>query len=387
MKRFTLKRELLLLVSGAVIFTACQKDVNHQGAESNLEEQQAPKLSGVILEEEELGINSPLLVSTKFNSSTLFAAPSGSKGGGKKVSDSDGDGIPDSSDGCPTQKETINGFQDTDGCPDTAPAPTPTPTDSDGDGIVDTSDACPTQKETFNGFEDSDGCPDTAPTTTQPGTIPASFQLVVPPVAHQGSEGTCVAFSVAYYARSIEAYYRSGASSYSNSTNIFSPEFLFNQVTPYSNCSGSGLYSSLEFLKTNGVATWQTMPYSSFNGCSLMPTQEQNLEAAKHKIPSYSRMVNADQAAIKQMIASKHPVITTVTIDPAFYSATAGYIWKSSNGNSGSHSLVLCGYDDAKKAYKAVNSWGSTWGDNGFIWIDYNFFPTVASYYVYAMSY
>ena len=69
--------------------------------------------------------------------------------------DTDKDGIPDSSDSCPTQAETVNGFQDTDGCPDVVP-----PTDTDGDGISDSTDKCPTQAETVNGFQDTDGCPD-----------------------------------------------------------------------------------------------------------------------------------------------------------------------------------------------------------------------------------
>ena len=69
--------------------------------------------------------------------------------------DIDGDGILDDVDSCPTQAETINGFEDTDGCPDAVP-----PKDIDGDGILDDVDSCPTQAETINGFEDTDGCPD-----------------------------------------------------------------------------------------------------------------------------------------------------------------------------------------------------------------------------------
>ena len=36
----------------------------------------------------------------------------------------------------------------------------PTPIDTDGDGISDSSDSCPTQPETLNGYQDTDGCPD-----------------------------------------------------------------------------------------------------------------------------------------------------------------------------------------------------------------------------------
>ena len=74
------------------------------------------------------------------------------------VLDSDNDGIFDDVDVCPDQAETINGFEDSDGCPDVVPV-----LDSDNDGIFDDDDVCPDQAETINGFEDSDGCPDVVP--------------------------------------------------------------------------------------------------------------------------------------------------------------------------------------------------------------------------------
>ena len=44
-------------------------------------------------------------------------------------------------------------------------------TDPDGDGIHNVIDSCDTQAENRNGYQDDDGCPDTAPTTT---TAPSS---------------------------------------------------------------------------------------------------------------------------------------------------------------------------------------------------------------------
>jgi outer membrane protein OmpA-like peptidoglycan-associated protein len=70
-----------------------------------------------------------------------------------KVSDRDGDGIPDDLDKCPDDPEDKDGFEDDDGCPDP---------DNDKDGIPDVSDACPNEPETVNGFQDEDGCPDSA---------------------------------------------------------------------------------------------------------------------------------------------------------------------------------------------------------------------------------
>ena len=65
--------------------------------------------------------------------------------------DSDGDGIPDRLDRCPTEAEDKDGFEDDDGCPDL---------DNDKDGIPDKLDKCPNDPEDFDGFQDEDGCPD-----------------------------------------------------------------------------------------------------------------------------------------------------------------------------------------------------------------------------------
>jgi len=69
------------------------------------------------------------------------------------VADSDGDGLANDQDRCPSQPETLNGFDDEDGCPDELP-------DRDGDRVVDAGDACPDEPEDVDGFQDDDGCPD-----------------------------------------------------------------------------------------------------------------------------------------------------------------------------------------------------------------------------------
>lgn len=65
--------------------------------------------------------------------------------------DTDGDGVRDKSDACPTELEDQDGYLDDDGCPDE---------DNDNDGIQDESDKCPDQAEDPDGFQDGDGCPD-----------------------------------------------------------------------------------------------------------------------------------------------------------------------------------------------------------------------------------
>lgn len=220
-----------------------------------------------------------------------------------------------------------------------------------------------------------------------PATIPASFQLLTPTPGNQGNEGSCVPFAIAYAARSIEQYYKTNASLYSYDLNIFSPEYVYNQ-TKFSDCgSGTSILTVLDLLQTQGVCTWQSMPYSDVNGCSLQPDASQIANASNYKISSYAKIVDSDQVAIKTMIASNHPVITTIIADNSFVNAGPGFIWKTYSG-SGSlpHTLIICGYDDAKHAYKVMNSWGTSWGDAGFSWIDYDLFPQYSSYYTYTIQ-
>jgi len=68
-----------------------------------------------------------------------------------KTGDADGDGILDDIDQCPADAEDLDGFEDTDGCPEN---------DNDKDGIVDGQDKCPNQAEDKDGDRDEDGCPD-----------------------------------------------------------------------------------------------------------------------------------------------------------------------------------------------------------------------------------
>ncbi|MDP3936151.1 MAG: C1 family peptidase [Alphaproteobacteria bacterium] len=37
------------------------------------------------------------------------------------------------------------------------------------------------------------------------------------------------------------------------------------------------------------------------------------------------------------------------------------------------HAICLCGYDDERRAFRFKNSWGTSWGDNGYAWITYDY--------------
>ncbi|MEZ4317421.1 MAG: OmpA family protein [Myxococcota bacterium] len=69
--------------------------------------------------------------------------------GGDK--DKDKDGILDADDSCVDEAEDMDGFEDSDGCPEL---------DNDNDGVPDTADQCANDPEDDDDFKDDDGCPD-----------------------------------------------------------------------------------------------------------------------------------------------------------------------------------------------------------------------------------
>lgn len=77
--------------------------------------------------------------------------------------DSDGDGLPDGNDNCPTE----SGPRSNGGCPFVVVIP-PTNPDTDDDGLPDSDDACPT----VAGPRENQGCPQTAPPNNPPPTNP-----------------------------------------------------------------------------------------------------------------------------------------------------------------------------------------------------------------------
>src|SRR5204863_7426567 len=59
--------------------------------------------------------------------------------------------------------------------------------------------------------------------TLPPTSLPGNYSLQTPPIEQQGGEGSCAVFATTYAARSIERFYKTNATTYSLSTNIFSP--------------------------------------------------------------------------------------------------------------------------------------------------------------------
>lgn len=204
---------------------------------------------------------------------------------------------------------------------------------------------------------------------------PASVNLNCPPVLNQGSEGSCVAWGVGYAARSVSWQAMNGGS-YSYSTNIFSPEYIYNQIKVGDCSSGSYVTDGLDIITNQGVCVWNDMPYTDVD-CDTYPNNYQASQAANYKIGSYTRLsITVD--AFKDQLAAGNPIVVAGPVYSQFYSLGDGDVQTKARGRSyGGHCYCCVGYDDTLNAFLVLNSWGTTWGSSGYGWISYDIMSRV----------
>jgi C1A family cysteine protease len=201
---------------------------------------------------------------------------------------------------------------------------------------------------------------------------PTVLNLNVLPVGDQGSEGSCVAWGTTYAGRSID-WQASHPAAWSQSVNIFSPEYVYDQIKVGDCASGAYVTSGLNFLVQKGVVPWSIMPYSDVNGCSLVPTTDQVALASTYRVASYNR-VSITSDAIKAALIAGKPVIVGGPVNSAFmYLRSNAVLGKFTGRSLGGHCYCVVGYDDSKQAFKFMNSWGSSWATNGFGYINYKY--------------
>lgn len=220
------------------------------------------------------------------------------------------------------------------------------------------------------------------------GNLPSSYNIVdkFPPIGDQGNYGTCVAWAVAYNAKTALSGmdHKLSPSELSSVQNQFSPKDLFWAIPDNqkgNNCNGTNFSFALELLQKRGVASMSTVPYTGLGNCTTNnsdPAWEQ--EAKNHKI-EYWRKIEPTTTSIKQYISNNIPVILGAKLADNFMSWNSNDVLTSHSsfsnvGQHAYHAMVIAGYDDNKGpngAFRVINSWSENWGDLGYIWIDYNF--------------
>jgi C1A family cysteine protease len=209
--------------------------------------------------------------------------------------------------------------------------------------------------------------------------LPSSYTLAHPPVGNQGQQGSCTGWGSAN-TDAIYYYYKTGATSWSNSTDIMSASFVYNAIK-VGNCnSGSYVSTAVQYLEATGDCVSADMAYTDTK-CSATPTQAATTNAALHKITSYASITPSDITSIKTAISQNHPVIIGIDVDDAFEDlTTTNYTWTiNSTAILGGHCNTIYGYNDALGVFLVLNQWGTSWGNAGVYYISYGLFEATGS--------
>ncbi len=214
-----------------------------------------------------------------------------------------------------------------------------------------------------------------------------SLKNFCPTPRNQGEYGTCVAWTSAYYARSIMLAQMYAWSRKEIESKAGSPFFVYEHIKSYSdkNCQeGTGLVIALEALKQYG-----TLAFEEFSQkCGQKILAEHYPKAEFYKIGEYRRLFLANSkdkiVPIKKALSQKKPVVIGLYCYFKSFIQTKDTLWKPSETelsaldlNENGHALCLIGYNDELQAFEAVNSWGEKWANKGFIWIPYKVFEKV----------
>jgi C1A family cysteine protease len=178
-------------------------------------------------------------------------------------------------------------------------------------------------------------------------------------VKNQGSCGSCYAFAaVGCY----ESYRK-----VKDGVTIDGSEQDFMMKAPKVNvgngCQGGRTAVVLDVFKKLGITTEANCPYLAYEkACANSGTEL--------KINSWAT-VN-DLASIKSALQKYGALLVALVVYKDFMSYKSG-VYRYTTGNKlGGHAVLLVGFDDAKQAFKVKNSWGPSWGENGYFWIGYD---------------
>jgi Papain family cysteine protease/CARDB len=145
-------------------------------------------------------------------------------------------------------------------------------------------------------------------------------------------------------------------------------------------CSGAGdcekggsAAKAADFLRDRGTYRESCYRYTAADGdCNQACA---NWQTYPYKIDGWSFVVagqSADVSAIKNALYSNGPLVAWMKIYEDFRSYGGGvYSYTTGNYTGTNHFVLIVGWDDGLHALKCKNSWGTSWGDSGFFWIDY----------------
>lgn len=215
-----------------------------------------------------------------------------------------------------------------------------------------------------------------------------SLKKYCPTPKSQGPHGTCTSWATTYAARTICEAVSNGWTNKDTITNeAFAPIFIYKQMNRKHGCNeGTSIAEALGLLKNTGAPKLRSFDVL----CADFIPNFLYAEASNNKIDDYTSLFNnysggvADKVSlVKKALAEDHPVVMAMDVCESFEIYDGSNLWNGEKGvDCGGHAMCVIGYDDEKYggAFEIMNSWGTNWASNGFIWIKYDDFQKNVKY-------
>lgn len=201
--------------------------------------------------------------------------------------------------------------------------------------------------------------------TAVPVSIDWTTKGVVNPVRDQGQCGSCWAFATTANAESVWAIS-------TGKLLDLSEEYLVDCATGvgYFNmgCNGGNPDSALKYMINYGQCTESSYPYTS--GVTKIAGDCKKCSSSEVKFTGCYDVTPKDQLALQAAVA-KQPVVIAIEADTMYFqSYSSGIITDPIKcGTNLDHAVEIVGYgtDNGIDYWKVRNSWGSSWGEAGYV--------------------
>ncbi len=228
--------------------------------------------------------------------------------------------------------------------------------------------------------------------TTPP---PQVLTLATPEVRDQGQIGSCTAFC------GSEAYEILYNYKYGSFPAVRSPAFLYYEERvnilheKITADNGANMVNIDQALTKYGICSETLMPYPGGDrtvAYKTAPSSSANADGLNFKISNYTLINTGDTTAVKNCIRNNIPVMMGFNVYDntrtyQYFEAlnTSSYTYNPLTSSGalakgvtllGGHATPIIGYDDTKQAFLVQNSWGKSWGLNGFYYLPYSVFAS-----------
>jgi C1A family cysteine protease len=138
-------------------------------------------------------------------------------------------------------------------------------------------------------------------------------------------------------------------------------------------CNGGWFGDVFDYYMTTSPVSETAAPYTGRDSVCMKRTSEKIKVAAWGYIRPDAGI--PDVKAMKAAICKYGSIAAAVKVTDHFQSYTGGIFdeFAPTSGKADiNHAITIVGWDDEKKAYLLKNSWGTDWGENGYMWIRYD---------------